>query len=176
MADFLKKNWIWIALVAALVAGNVWFVTQGRRDTGLSERVPNFALRKFDGGAIYMEELRGRPVLLYFWAAWCIFCDKEMPMLERFTKEFPELVVIGVHRSETESREVAVKYAEERGITYPLVADPHDNIFNYFVGGSNIVPLSVLIDREGFVVDRIVGPRYEDQFRALIEGLLKKKD
>lgn len=170
MLKFLQKNWPWTAIVFAMfVIPFLLYMFVGKYRILSSEKAPNFALRNFDGTVIYMEELRGRPIVLNFWAAWCTFCKIEMPMLEKFYQEYKDrgLVVVGVHRSETESRETAVNFAKEYNINYPLVSDPNDNIFHYFAGGSNLVPATVFIDGEGFIKERIFGPRHEDQFRKL---------
>ena len=176
--QFVRNNKVWLAVLLAVILAfstAFYFVwQQGEARFLVGEKAPNFALRGFDGGVVYMEELRGKPVVLNFWASWCIFCRKEMEALQSLQQEYKDrgLMVIGVHRSETESKELGLEFAREHGATYALVEDPNDNIFRYFSGVSNIVPLTVLIDREGIVVDRLIGPRREDQFREIIGRLV----
>lgn len=132
-------------------------------------------MRTFEGKVLYMDELRGHPLVLNFWAAWCIYCKTEMPIMEKLQNEFKDsgLMVLGVHRSETESRDVGWEHAKKYGITYTLAEDKGGNIFKYFSQGINFVPMTVFIDRNGKVVERIVGPRSEETFRHLFEEAVK---
>ena len=174
--SFLRHNWGWLVFIVLLVAGflGVIFFYPLQSSSALG-KAPNFALSSTEG-TIYMEELRGRPIVLNFWATWCIFCRDEMPELEELRKEYgpEELVILGVHRTATESFEAGLAFAREIGITYPLIRDSAEgSIFNHFARGSFVTPMTVFIDREGFVKETIIGPRRKDQFRELIEELIR---
>lgn len=167
------RAWISISIVLAITTA-VGFALYAAKPTYKEERVPGFPLLKFDGAMWNLEEFRGKPVVLNFWAAWCIFCRKEMPDLERVHRAYKDrgVIVLGIHRSETEEKSVGEEFARSVGTTYPLVIDINDRMFNYFGKGAPTVPITVFINRDGYVEERVVGPRTEDQFRLLVEKIL----
>ncbi len=165
-------NFFLILFAILALAG---FVLYFQKPTRQVERVPGFTLQKFDGTIIRSENLHGRPIVMNFWASWCEPCRWEMPGIEKVYQEYKDkgLVVLGVHRTETENKEVGEKFAKSLGITYELVSDPKNRLFDYFGGGSQVIPITVFINREGFVEVKVIGPRSEPEFRALVEKIIK---
>lgn len=168
-----KKTWIYVSIFLTTAAA-VGFTLYIAKPSYEGERVPGFPLTTFDGTMWYLEEFRDRPIVMNFWAAWCVFCRKEMPDLERIYQAYRDkgVIVLGIHRSETEKKSVAEEFAKSVGATYPLIVDINDRMFNYFGKGAPTVPITVFINREGYVVERVVGPRTEEQFRILVERIL----
>lgn len=141
------------------------------------ERAPQFVWRDLadQERLIYLEDLRGKVVLLNFWSEWCVFCVWEMPILEKLSRDLRDrgLVVIGIHRSDTEPISTGLGVVRERGLTYQMVDDgARGNTFAYLSRGSQLMPLSALIDREGYIREIIFGPREEEQWKAILEPLL----
>jgi peroxiredoxin len=89
---------------------------------------PQFSGRTLDARPLSLGELRGKVVLVNFWASWCLECRPEMPVLERLHREFTPrgLAVIGVNAREDTS--AVGRYAREVGLTFPLVLDPGGTI------------------------------------------------
>lgn len=119
-----------------------------------------------------LSDLRGTPVILNFWARWCSFCRDEMPVMEGFHQKYAtsSLVIIGVHRTTTESFEYGVDFARnEVNVTYPLAKDPSGEIFDAFSGHSRITPMTVLIDSDGKIRETLIGPRHKEQFEELLQ-------
>src|SRR5262245_48391379 len=83
---------------------------------------PRFVLPALDGREVALESLRGRLVLLHFWATWCPTCRAEMSLLERAARDHPDdLVVLGINLGEKRAR--VADYAREAGLTFPILLD-----------------------------------------------------
>lgn len=155
-------------------AFSLWVLTNVSNSSGSIEKAPSFVLQTVDNQTIFLEDLRGKTVILNFWAAWCTFCRKEMPILEDIARRYKDrgVIVLGVHRDTAESLEDGLRFAQELGISYTLLQDKNDNVFRYFAGGSNLMPLTVFLDTEGNVRERIIGSRSQKKFEDILEGVL----
>ena len=122
------------------------------------EPAHDFALAKLDGGAVRLSGLRGQWVLVNFWATWCAPCRAEMPYLEHLASEHADsLTVLAVNMREPSS--VVAPVVAELGLDLPILLQPDDAmLLAYDVRG---LPVSVLIDPDGMVVMRTVGPLAE---------------
>lgn len=109
---------------------------------------PDFELAALGGGRVRLSDLRGRAVLVNFWATWCDPCRLEMPDLQDRADRFADrLVVLGVNFDEPESDVRA--FAEELDLTFPLLLDPGAEVQElYRVLG---YPTSVFIDQAGVI-------------------------
>ena len=135
---------------------------------------PPFSGGTIDARQISMTDLRGKVVLLNFWASWCAECRPEMPVLERLHRELARqgLAVIGINaREETDT---ARRYARELGLTFPLVLD-RDGKINTLYGVVGL-PTTFLIGRDGSAVAFGLGPREwaGAPARALFKALLSE--
>lgn len=133
---------------------------------------PEFTGATPEGGTVSLADLRGRVVLLNFWASWCLECRPEMPAFERLHLDFgvQGFTVLGVNVRE--GTPAIKRYAEELGLTFPLVLDPNAAItVSYGVIG---LPSTFLIGRDGRAVARAIGPRDwgGTAARAFIQALL----
>ena len=111
---------------------------------------PDFSVKDSDGNDLSLSSLKGKIVLLDFWASWCAPCRDELPNVEQAFKDYAEqgLVVIGIDLDRNEGAFTgAVSYF---GLTYPQVFDGADNKVSglYRVTG---IPMSYLIDRDGII-------------------------
>ena len=136
---------------------------------------PQFNGRTTDGREVSLASLRGKVVLLNFWATWCQECRPEMPMFQRLHHEFaPQgLNVIGINSRE--AMPAIQKFAKELGLTFPLVLDRKGEInAAYGVIG---LPTTFLIGRDGRAVARAIGSREwaSAPARALIQALLSEQ-
>jgi peroxiredoxin len=137
-----------------------------------SMRPAEFRGQTSDGKMLSLTGLRGKVVVVNFWATWCLECRPEMPMFERLHREFGAqgLSVIGINAREGAA---AIRvYAKELGLTFPLILDPKGTInAAYGVIG---LPTTFLIGRDGRPVALAIGPREWSgkPARALIEALL----
>lgn len=155
-----------VALLTVNVAGPNTSV-----DTPIVGRpAPAFDLETLGGGRLSSADLRGSPVVLNFWASWCIPCREEAPLLTAAANDYQAqgLRVVGVVYQD--SAESARDFMERYGQTYPGLLDPDGRTaIDYGVFG---IPETFFIDRAGIVRSRQVGPVTKDGLRDQIEEIL----
>jgi len=136
---------------------------------------PNFSADTFDAREVSLAKLRGRVVLVNFWASWCAECRPEMPILERLHRESAGhgLAVIGVNARE--NTQTVRRYAKDLDLTFPLVLDSAGTINTLY--GVVGLPTTFLIARDGRAIGFAVGPRDwgSPSARRLIEALLSEQ-
>jgi peroxiredoxin len=140
------------ALALAVVGG---IVLLGRRGPRLA---PDFAVTDLDGRTVRLSALRGRVVLLNVWTTWCPPCREEMPSMEQLHRKLGDrdFVLLAVSQDEDGKRAVE-PLVREVGVTFRVLLDPERQVGDrYGVWG---YPESFVIDRNGFVVERVIGPR-----------------
>lgn len=133
---------------------------------------PPFTGHTLDARQLSLTEFRGKVIVVTFWASWCLECRTEMPLLEGLHRAFASrgLAIIGVNAREDKT--VIGRYAEELGLTFPLVLDPGGKI-NALYGVIGL-PTSFVVGRDGRAVAFGTGPREwaSAPARALLEALL----
>jgi peroxiredoxin len=168
-------SWVLAAVVAAAVGFALWTSSSVPDPVGRGSTAPAFALRTLPGpGELSLASLRGQVVLLNFWATWCEPCEREMPAMQRLHQKLgPEglrLVAVSVD----ESSEPVGRFRERFGLSFEILWDPDKRVSNAYQAYR--YPETLLIDRDGVVVERYVGPRdwdsplYEARIRTLLEG------
>ncbi len=131
----------------------------------LVEQNTDFTLKGLDGNSYALHALRGRVVLLNFWATWCPPCRKEMPDLERLYREFRDrgLIVLAVSDEEAET---VTPFVEKEGYTFPVLLDPGRGVHEDFnVEG---IPKSFVIDKQGRLVAQAIDMRTREQFLVML--------
>ncbi len=164
---------VMVASVSALLAIgllNKEPVTGRSGVTRVGKPAEPFTLPLFDGGEFVLAAQRGRPVVINFWASWCLPCREEAPLLESVWRLYGEgeVAFVGVNIQDTE-KEGAV-YLEEFGITYPNGMDADGRItVDYGVIG---LPVTFFVDRDGTVRRRWVGAIGEAELLARVDELV----
>ncbi|MFO0726820.1 MAG: TlpA disulfide reductase family protein [Myxococcota bacterium] len=156
-----------------LVGSRVWRVASGPLPPGQGDVAPLFTLPNVNGEAkLGLADLKGKVVLLDFWATWCPPCVASMPTLERLHRDLSGagLVVLGVNQEPNDVTTVR-SFLKERELSLPVVVDSGATARAY---GVFSFPTSVLIDRDGKVVSVHHGPAPEEALRAAISGLLER--
>lgn len=133
------------------------------------EPAPAFSPHDIAGRNVSMADLKGKVVILNFWATWCPSCREEIPALIALQAKYQsQLQVIGVSEDEDGPKEVA-RFAQKAGINYLLVMATKELIAEY--GGVPVLPTSFVIDVQGRVVQRHIDLHdyqgYEREVRAL---------
>jgi cytochrome c biogenesis protein CcmG/thiol:disulfide interchange protein DsbE len=156
----VPRRWLVIAAVLPLVLLAGWgALLIGRNAAPAGARVgmeaPDFALADLDGNPLQLGDLRGRPVIVNFWASWCGPCVEEFPLLQAAAARHRAegLAVVGiVYRDNSEA---ARDFMARLGATWPAAMDPGEQVAESF--GIYGPPESFFIDRNGVVRGRQIG-------------------
>ncbi len=141
------------------------------------ERMPPFLVNDLDGGIISTADLRGKVVLVNFWATWCPPCREEIPELIELSSRYKDkLQIIGVSMDDAPAREVR-QFAKQIGISYPVVMGSGAIEAEY--GGVPALPTSFIISPDGRVVQKHAGLYpigvYDTEIRSLLGMPVKAK-
>lgn len=160
-----------VALVAGLLAVLIWKVAQG---SGKTAQPKNFTLPQLEkGGKLELASLRGKVVVLNFWASWCVPCKQEAKTFEKIWREYKSrgVVVLGIDSKDFsgDARDFARRY----GLTYPIVQDSDGNLWDPY--GVTVLPDTFLIDRHGRYVGNVIvgGPVPVKVLRSRIDQALR---
>jgi cytochrome c-type biogenesis protein len=136
-----------------------------------SQPAPDVQFAKLDGGSLRLTELRGRVVVLNFWATWCIPCRSEIPALSAMQKAMDGegLTVVGVSYDDT--AELIQEFQKDLKQDYTVV-----------LGGKEVgsqlpaspLPTTYIIDRQGQIREKFIGERSQSAFEAVIRPLLQE--
>ena len=147
-----------VGLVALLLALLVWKVAKGNgKEAAVGKSAPNFTLSRIDKpGTLQLASLRGKVVVLNFWASWCYPCKQEAPALAAASKRWPgkRVVVLGVDVNDFAGD--ARKFARKYGLELPARArQPQRHLaeVRHLAG----LPETFFIDRRGKVVVHVPG-------------------
>jgi thiol-disulfide isomerase/thioredoxin len=174
-----NRNPLALVVVAVVAAAMLYFgFHMARRQgqgtdapfiLGKSTPAPDFTLQSLDGKNVRLSDLRGKAVLLNFWATWCGPCKIETPWLVELQNQYGSqgLQVVGVAMDDSGKDEIA-KFAKDMGMNYPVLIGKEDVGDAY--GGVPALPESFFIGRDGKIVDKIIGLRG----RSDIEDSIKK--
>jgi cytochrome c biogenesis protein CcmG/thiol:disulfide interchange protein DsbE len=148
-----------VAGVAALLTVLVWRLTHRPPPPKVGAPAPAFSLARLDGkGRISLASLRGKTVVLNFWASWCDPCKREAPALEQLWRDYrgKGVVVLGVDSGDAASD--ARRFLSAHGITYPIVTDPNELVAANSYGLPGF-PVTYVLDRRGRIVGgAVLGP------------------
>lgn len=163
-------------LIIGLVGLMAWGLSSASPVTSLSgitrvqQPAPDFTLPLIDGGELVLSELRGRPIVLNFWASWCAPCFEEAADLERAWRRYmgDDVMFIGVDIQDVD--ESARAYLEEFDITYPNGHDDDGRItVDYGVIG---IPVTFFVNRSGTIERRWVGAIDEQRLVSWVDDLI----
>ena len=164
---------LWVLVAGALLyhftpAAPLKPVTEG-------EVAPPFSVHAFSGQKVDLDDLRGKVVLVNFWATWCPPCRLEMPGFESVFEDYRNrgFTVVGLSADLTGEAGVR-EFVRERGITYPVAMASEEVRRRY--GGVDMLPQSFLLDRRGRVRKMVSGVFSESVLRRSVEELLTEKE
>jgi cytochrome c biogenesis protein CcmG, thiol:disulfide interchange protein DsbE len=147
-----------VGVVAAMLGLLGWKVLKGGEETSdVGEPAPAFALERLTGeGEISLEEYRGKPLVINFFASWCLPCKDEAPILQETWEQHrdKELVVLGIDARDF--RGDGRKFVERHGLTFPIAFDGKGSTLGRF--GLTGFPETYFIARDGTIAaEKVVG-------------------
>jgi thiol-disulfide isomerase/thioredoxin len=153
-----------VVLCAALLSGCT------NREKKSSVAAPDFTLQDLSGKSVSLAGLRGKVVLLEFWATWCPPCRASIPAIERLYKTYGSngLVVLGISLDEGDWDSVK-SFTSEYGITYPVLKGTEDVSEKYLV---RTIPLLVVVNKDGMITRQFLGDGNEEVIEKEIKTLL----
>lgn len=174
-----KSLWIMLALIVLIVLVILLLPACGNRNAQKAaseteattlvragDQAPDFTVEMFDGSKITLSQLRGKVVLLNFWATWCPPCREELThvqteIIDRFAGR--PFVFLPVSRGE--QRDAVAAFRQKTGYAFPMGLDPSRTIYDRYA--SNFIPRNFLIGPDGKVILASVGYD-EEEFEELI--------
>jgi len=135
----------------------------------IGSRLPEFATQDLEGRRISSSDLRGKVVLVDFWATWCQPCKKEMPGYQSLVDRYGDrgFAVVGFKFDVMPDAEDPLKFARKIGVRYPLAVA--EEALKQKFGGIEGLPTTMIYDRQGVLRQKIVGFEYT----AVVESELK---
>ena len=131
---------------------------------------PDFQISTHLGDKLRLSDLRGKVIMIEFWASWCPPCREEAPTLTKVYKEYlnKEIEFIGIDVWDQSDR--ALKFIEEFSIQYPTASDSTGEILvDYGIRG---IPEKYFINKEGYIVAKFVGPTKPEKLKEILDMLL----
>jgi thiol-disulfide isomerase/thioredoxin len=139
---------------------------------------PDFVLQTPDGDSMRFSDLRGKPVLVNFWASWCTPCRQEMPEIVRASAKHADsgLVVVAVDLQE--NADAVREFAGDFGMTFPIVIDRNGQVADAWRIGGPVegIPASYFVDADGVVRARSYGPMTEKTIEENLALILGSSD
>lgn len=164
-----------LACVVGLLALLVWRLTHQQHVPPVGSTAPGFTLRRLGGtGTVSLSSLRGQPVVLNFWASWCVPCKTEAKALEQAWTQYHGrgVVFLGVdfHDLAPDAR----RFVSAHALSFPMLRDGSGDVTGRY--GITQVPETYIVDRSGRIVAHIAGPITSSGFagefrRGLAEAL-----
>ncbi len=170
----MKRTFIIILILVSFIVLIALFTKKDSMEDMVSpgSLISELTLLNLDGGSWNISQEMGSVVILNFWASWCISCKEEMPSMNDFyksIKNMPEIKLITIlYRDDPQT---ALSYMKSEGYDFPVKLDPSLKAARLL--GVTGVPETYIIDKEGRLVERVIGPfDWNDKdFRAYIMTL-----
>lgn len=143
------------------------------KSSNASTPAPSWELTDLAGKTVRSADLKGKVVILNFWATWCGPCRAEIPDFIALQKQYGSqgLVIVGASVDQA-GPEVVKKFVQQQGMNYPVAVA--DSKMQDAFGGIEAIPTTFVIDRQGNIVGRHVGLTPKEDFESEIEPLLKQ--
>jgi peroxiredoxin len=179
-----SRNWI-VILVVALAGALMIFVgvRNAKKGSGVADRAamignvrgklaPDFTLKALDGTPVKLSELRGKAVLLNFWATWCEPCKVEIPWFVDLQNQYGDqgLQIVGVAMDDDAKPEKIGAFTKQLGVNYKILVG-NDAVGDLY-GGIENLPTTFYVGRDGKIVARVIGLRGRKEAEDYIKATL----
>ena len=129
----------------------------------------DFNCQDLEGQAWSLDKVRGKIVLLRFWADWCPYCRYEMPIIDKYYRKLNQEGFLVLAVNVKQSAEVALAFTAQLDITFPVPLDPDGKMARRY--GVYAIPTNFLIDRQGIVREILIGEVFREE--KVLRDLLK---
>jgi peroxiredoxin len=145
--------------------------TDSTSDEQKKFEAPDFTLKNIKGEEVRLSDLKGKIVFINFWATWCGPCRTEIPAFVELQEEFGEdnLAILGISVDQGDLS-VVPKFAKSYNINYEILYANAEVVGTY--GGIQSIPTTFIVDREGYLRDRLVGFPGKDYFVQVVNFLM----
>lgn len=191
----MPKKWIGLLIIAAMISivvvgivkNNIENTTEfdnialgsdvdflaTKEGLAKGEVAPDFELTTLDGKAVKLSDYQGKKVILNFWATWCPPCRAEMPHMqdyfeEQADRENVEILAVNL-TTEDRGLDKVETFVNEYGLTFPIPMDKEGEIGSIYQ--TVTIPTSYILDTDGRVQNKIVGPMNETMIEELIANI-----
>lgn len=156
---------IWLGIIALAFAVAEFVGAKEHAALGVNTLAPDFELENLVGERVRLSELKGKPVILNFWATWCAPCVLEMPNIRKFYEKYPgQFHVLAVNADEP--RLDVERFTKDMGLTFDVLLDPGGKAQQlYQIRG---YPTSFFLDAQGVIRIQHIGLMTEDNLAAYL--------
>jgi len=137
---------------------------------------PQFTLYNQQGQPVRLSDLRGRPVLINFWASWCTPCQAEMPAMQKVYQDYQDqgLEILAVNTTYQDDPQAVASFVQEHSLSFPILLDTDATAAGQYQ--VRALPTSFFVDADGIIRDVVVGgPMAEALLRIRVEQLIGRQ-
>jgi peroxiredoxin len=175
-----KRKWIQVVILLLFVIVVGFTIFQSLNATNqepldsnelLSKKAPTFIASGINGQQYRLDEFKGKPVMLNFWASWCAPCRAEMPLLNQKYNEHHQkdgLMILGINIGE--NAQTIKGFVNQFDLSFPILLDNNAQIESQY--GIDPIPATFFIDREGIIQDIHLGELKEDVLDQYLQKIL----
>ncbi|MFC1570263.1 peroxiredoxin family protein [Candidatus Omnitrophota bacterium] len=165
------KKYIIVSGFVLLVIFGLSLLSCGQKTGAVASKdlAPDFEVEDLKGNPFKLSSTRGKVVVLNFWSTGCRPCKEEMPQFEGLYNEYKDKGVLFVGVSLASPLDTST-FVKEKGLTFPIVTGTREVTSKY--GGIQWIPTTFMIDRDGYIDKKLVGPQSTGAWKRDIEKLL----
>ncbi len=171
----MKYRYIFIAALLSFTFYALSTAEEENTDVNrVGQIVPEFSVKTIDESNIDIKDLRGKIVLINFFATWCPHCINEMPYLENLWNKLKDKDFLIICIGREHSKQELVVFRDKKGFTFPIAPDPERKIYSLFA--TKYIPRNIVVDKAGKIVYQKKG-FIKEEFQKLankIESLLSE--
>ncbi|BCB05674.1 redoxin domain-containing protein [Bacillus sp. KH172YL63] len=158
---------------AAQLANESMDLSDAEQGLAKGDKAPALALETLDGESVRLSDYQGKKVILNFWATWCPPCKAEMPHMQKYYEKKAEsenVEILAVNLTSMDEGQKAVQqFVDGYGLTFPILMDETGDAGELYRAFT--IPTTYMIDTNGTIQHKIVGPMNEDMMEKMVKGM-----